>query len=1666
MKKTFLLLCLLSVAMSGFGQPYGNEWINFNQSYFKFKVGEEGFYRITSDDLADAGFPVNDVPASRIRLYRRGEEQAIRVNSTAGVVSSIDFYGRTNDGTDDLELYGDIADQLHPSFSLFADSAAYFLTYSLNNTSGLRMTSYTEANSQGLPAETSFEGVQEVLFNDAYSVGRRFGSDGSILSSSYERAEGWMASPVRTNVALDVTFNLGAVDRSSTTPVINLTLVGANNNLHLASLLAGPDVDNLREINELAFTGYEFRRQPLTLSWDDVAADGTVVVRLVPSATNDRLSWSNAQITYNSTFDLGGNGDLIMTLPVNGGNKSFIRVNDPTADAELLDVTNAQNPVIIGVNKSTSSFIAIVRNTASARKLFVSSQLKTVSDIEQVTFSTPDPAAFNYLIISHAQLRTGDDPVARYADYRSSEAGGGYSVQIADIDELFNQFSFGDPSPLAIRRYCDRMLDGGDPQYLFIIGKGLTPASDYYRNASTTDVINFVPTYGHPGTDAPFTAGLGDAGIESAIPTGRINAFNTGQVNAYLDKVIEMEAVPFDQFWRKNTLLLSGGQTPNEQRSFRNFIEQFDEVLSGTFLGGTSALFSKERSESVTFIDVVEEINEGVSLVTFFGHSSAFTSDIDVGLVSNPETGYLNKGRYPVFLINGCNAGNFFSPETATAPRIFGDDWILARDLGAIGFVASSSFALSTNLKRYSDLFLDFGYSNNEFFGEGIGDILQRTGREYIRLYGQSVTSTAQVQQFALNGDPAVALYGTSKPDYDIDEEDVSFVPFEGDLILASTDSFNIQIAVKNFGRLVNEQVKVAVLRTLADGSVINYETQVFPSVNTQDTLNFKVRRNPEIDETGTSRFEILIDPQNETDEILEDNNSVSLTLDIFSGTTSNLYPLDFGIVPESNIELIYQLSDLTSSQSRSVLLELDTVATFDSPWKRNNLIATELLGRWPVDLNFAGLADGQVFYWRTKLQNPGPTEQDEWVTTSFSYIAGSPGGWRQASAAQLQQTIQEGVSLDETKQWGFEIETTAISIQTHGADNASLDKDNVRVLVGGSNILQQNIEATSRFPDCAENTMNVIVFDRRSAFPYTPVFIDGDETEQRLVCGRRPQFVYNLLEQDITGEDINGNPVPTLLDSIINESELGDMVLLFNIERVSFSKWPVAIINQLSEIGVDPASIAGLTDGQPVIILGKKGDAPGSALILDQNGTGQPVLEQALDLAANVEGSNGEGVVQSIRIGPSDSWLNFSQTIDVLNGEDEFATSIYGLQDGTRQLLVSDVSDAQLDLSATNANDFQFLELEWTFSDQARQTPAQLQNWQVTFEQLPDGLLIDPNEVVSLQEGAVYQPEFGFYNYTNATFSDSLEIAYSILNRESRSFFVDTLKIASPAVGDTVNFSPAFSTVGFVGTNDISIRVNVNDVPEQYAANNLISRSAILEVEADEVNPILDVTFDGRYIRNGEIISPNPSISIRLRDESPFFFKSESVGVFLFLMQPCEGCDFEQVFVSDENISWSPATATSDFKVVYQPKDLESGFYGFRTQAQDASGNDAGQEPYEVEFNVATEASITDFVPFPNPFRDGVSFSFTLTGTTPPEAMTIQIFTLTGQLLRSIDLDELGTLNIGPNVTEAVWDGTDSQGQSVRNGIYLYRVQLTRGGEVVKGEFFENGIGRLFLLR
>ena len=112
--------------------------------------------------------------------------------------------------------------------------------------------------------------------------------------------------------------------------------------------------------------------------------------------------------------------------------------------------------------------------------------------------------------------------------------------------------------------------------------------------------------------------------------------------------------------------------------------------------------------------------------------------------------------------------------------------------------------------------------------------------------------------------------------------------------------------------------------------------------------------------------------------------------------------------------------------------------------------------------------------------------------------------------------------------------------------------------------------------------------------------------------------------------------------------------------------------------------------------------------------------------------------------------------------------------------------------------------------------------------------------------------------------------------------------------------------------------------------------------------------------------------------------------------------------------------------KILYPATFTSDGVYKLFVEAQDVSHNNSGSNDYSISFEVVNKPSITHVMNWPNPFTTATHFVFTLTGSEIPTYFKIQILTVTGKVVREIDLSELGPIHIGRNITEYAWNGTD----------------------------------------
>ncbi|HWZ23024.1 MAG TPA: hypothetical protein VNW06_10245, partial [Cytophagaceae bacterium] len=477
------------------------------------------------------------------------------------------------------------------------------------------------------------------------------------------------------------------------------------------------------------------------------------------------------------------------------------------------------------------------------------------------------------------------------------------------------------------------------------------------------------------------------------------------------------------------------------------------------------------------------------------------------------------------------------------------------------------------------------------------------------------------------------------------------------------------------------------------------------------------------------------------------------------------------------------------------------------------------------------------------------------------------------------------------------------------------------------------------------------------------------------------------------------------------------------------------------------------------------------------------------LSLDSTISGKYNNGTIVSTRIGPATQWGTFYNRI-YSTGQEQYLFKIVGEQlNGTIDTLSINFSLAGINKEGIDTLDlrkqidstkYAYIKLIcMVYDSSAALTPPQLNRWQVIYHKSPEGSMdpfaagLENYTVTPKQEGANVCIPYQFDNIGDLSFDDSLKV--EITAKSGNGIIVkDTIYIVhkdSLKPAQSFNFSYCLNTRGMSGNVTMRTFVNPNIQPEEYYSNNVIE--TYFEVIQDKTPPVIDVTFDGVHIMNGDIVSPSPLITVTLNDNSKYLLITDPNDITIFFQSPGSSAQ-TQILPTNKDLTvngQSPGSSNT-FSITYHPQNLPDGDYTIIVkQGKDVNGNKAGQ-PFQVTFHVENASTISNFYPYPNPFSSSTRFVFTLTGQYIPDDLKIQIMTVTGKIVREITKEELGHIHIGNNKTEYAWNGTDEFGDKLANGVYLYHVVIKDKGDnfehrnTAGDKAFKKDYGKIYILR
>jgi uncharacterized repeat protein (TIGR01451 family) len=683
----------------------------------KIFVKHEGWHELTQPELIKAGLDPNVDPAL-LHLYAEALEQPIAITGATagpggfGPQAALQFYGTGID-------------------TPYSGTRVYWLV--AGEEPGQRIHQLRPSTGSNQPP-ASFPATVELTPHTTYFA--------ALITSNGNNFFGSLI----TSTPLDQTLYVPHLDKNSTEPpklevILQGTILGFPHDVSIT-------LNGATHLGDVTFTGQDKGRFRVTLP-PGTLQDGVNTVTLTAQGGDyDTSLVQSIRIAYPHSYTADSNG-----LKFTGRAGDELRVTGFTSPpVVVLDITNPDQPVAltpqitsdaasnpshyaleVQVPWATTNPVPPARHTLLA---FAAGRVLSAAGIHQ---NHPShwhrrQAGSEIVIVSHEALADALSPLVRAHEAE------GKSAAVVLINDLYDEFSFGQHNPRAIRDFLYTATKAWRtaPHYLLLNGR----ASVDPRNYLGYGHLDFVPTKIVPTTSLmtasdDWFSDFNDTGMP-AIATGRFPVSTADEANLVAGKVATYEGQTTNGPWTSQALMVAD---INDTENFTQDTQLVQAKLPSTLQ--VTDVFATNMTTVQVQKAIITSINSGQLLVNYAGHGSEDQwsgSDFFDNTTANALT---NGSSLPVFLIMNCLNGFFqdvyYQPLAVTL--------MLAPNGGAVAVLSSSGLNQPSPQTSLDTLIVQSAFSPQY---PALGDaILQAKSR---------ITDLGVRKTYNLLGDPAMQI--------------------------------------------------------------------------------------------------------------------------------------------------------------------------------------------------------------------------------------------------------------------------------------------------------------------------------------------------------------------------------------------------------------------------------------------------------------------------------------------------------------------------------------------------------------------------------------------------------------------------------------------------------------------------------------------------------------------------------------------------------------------------------------------------------------------------------------------------------------------------------------------------------------------------------------------
>ncbi len=328
---------------------------------------------------------------------------------------------------------------------------------------------------------------------------------------------------------------------------------------------------------------------------------------------------------------------------------------------------------------------------------------------------------------------------------------GSGTVAWVSLRDIYDEFGLGNPDPTAIRNFLYQMnvaSSGQQPLYVVLVGDGTYD----YRGLTSSYFPDGVPPFYYKDLSLSInreTSGASDdyyvdfdGDRYGNVGIGRIPVRTEEELQEYLDKVRDYEALRYDGAWRFKVMLVADDQygstlceTVHTLDIFYRIMPEIpDWMVVNPFLLQEYPFEGPTKPEATR--DLLRFLNRGYLMVSFFIHGNPLLMAHEKLLTMEDVPKIKTDGKHPFITVLSCKVGAY---DRLDPPHVLGEELALTRDR-AIAVLSSTALSYANDNSSYARVIYRYIHDHG------------KTPIGYLAIAGKNLPF------YVLLGDPAVML--------------------------------------------------------------------------------------------------------------------------------------------------------------------------------------------------------------------------------------------------------------------------------------------------------------------------------------------------------------------------------------------------------------------------------------------------------------------------------------------------------------------------------------------------------------------------------------------------------------------------------------------------------------------------------------------------------------------------------------------------------------------------------------------------------------------------------------------------------------------------------------------------------------------------------------------